>query len=792
MKPARLIILIVLLSIQFPCLAVAEGWVVPPKHPRLLINRNELAALRVRCGMEKYRDNPAARAPGARFGSQRAVFDRLKTVAPKIIRFHAGSDDLYVPAVLHLIEGQLGRPDAYTDYVTSELLDPERRRYEMDAVVALDYCWDAIDSEKRGRIAERLMRSIRSFDAADVPFDHFTFYRKLCSLAGAIVLYDEGMIREKPQAATKLTAVISLAQNYLRDTFVEYCRQRGIMPSSGQNGIYEEADIVLAVEIWRSGAGRSLWPQLSDSVGRALEHYFYADTEYPGLDHGFIHDDGSHIPLHPGQVYRGFVPAVAWAVAKHTRDPVATWFAKRSLSTSRKSVIPQIDRYQWVRLFYGPLNQAEADRRKCPPARNFGGGWVVMRSGFLGGDTVLLFDAGQPYWRSRQHFDAGQFQIYRKGRLAVDAGDDVTYEAVTAKQGKTTIAGKNGDWDHYVQATVAHNCITVADKSYVMDLYGKPFLAMGNQRLIERNYNPSAGKLARDKRITGKLTAYEGNPFYAYAAADLTPAYPPNIVNSITRQILFINAGAILVLDQVRVAETDSIKTWHLQLPARPRVLDEEGLKDLSAARQVHGINQEAGIWEMKQHQDWLTVAQVKGRLFVRTLLPGDAQRFVVGGPMKPRKIPAGPMAGTEYFGGEMFGYEHRLWPASIKQAPNAAYELNSPTGLGPQFGTGAVWGRLDVSPFEKSKQVTFLHLLVPADDDDHEPPEVECQIRNNYALVDIKLNDRHAGVELALDRKSDSKIVIRHPATQAVLLEKNLTKTVQPNAQIPGIAEGY
>ena len=80
--------------------------------------------------------------------------------------------------------------------------------------------------------------------------------------------------------------------------------------------------------------------------------------------------------------------------------------------------------------------------------------------------------------------------------------------------------------------------------------------------------------------------------------------------------------------------------------------------------------------------------------------------------PQKPREIPEGPAAGVTYFGGSVLGYEHRLWPASIKRSPNAAYELGSPTSLGPQFGTGATWGRLDVSPGQKTEQVTFLHIL--------------------------------------------------------------------------------
>ncbi|MHC4800288.1 MAG: heparinase II/III domain-containing protein, partial [Planctomycetota bacterium] len=563
-KTLHLIPLLFLMG-QLPCQAAKTGWMVPQSHPRLLINRDELAPLRIRCGIEAYRDRQTAAALGIRFGSQRRQLDRLKQVAERLMLYHAGPDDLYAPAVLHLITGQLDRPDKYTDYITSELLNPSRKEYEMDAIVALDYCWEAIDPQKRNRIVKRLIGSINSMEARQSPFDHFAFYRKLCSLAAAIVLYDDQLVYQQPQMATKLSAVISLAQSYFKEPFLAFCRQRGPMPTSGQNGIHEEADIVLALEIWRSGAGQSLWPELADTVARAMEHYFYADTQYPGLNHGFIHDQGSHIPLNPGRVYRGFVPVVPWAIAKQARDNLAVWYAKRSMSNLTAPITTEIDRYQWVPLIYGPIDSPPADRRKCPLARNLGGGWVVMRSGWAPGDTILLFDVGQPHWTSRQHYDAGQFQIHRKGRLAIDSGDDVTYEAILPKDGRTTVAGKEGDWDHYFQATIAHNCVTVADQKHVMENYGKPWPAMGNQRLFEHDYKLTAAGIAQTKRVTGMLIAYESNAFYSYAAADLTLAYPIETVRSIIRQIIFINAGAVIVLDKVTAIEPDSIKTWHLQ-----------------------------------------------------------------------------------------------------------------------------------------------------------------------------------------------------------------------------------
>jgi len=777
-------------------------WTIPKSHPRLFVNRGDLAALRVRCGIDRYHDDPAARARGIRFGSQRDILDRLKAVAGEIMRSRARPDDLWVPAVLHLATGQLGRADRFTEYVTSELLDPDRRRLTLDAVVALDYCWDAFEREKRSRITERLAGSLQPFDPGENPLNCTRFDRKLCALALALVLADEPVSSQKPELTARVRTVLSAARAYLEGVFIRFCRQRGAMPSSGGNGPREEATIVLAAEIWRTGAGRSIWPKLTDSIGRAMEHYFYADTDYATMTHGFIHDDGSTVPIRPGQIYRGFIPAVPWAIARNTRDPIATWYANRSLPMELVRMPPEVERYQWVRLIYGPLEQAEAARRACPLGRNFGGGWVAMRSGWDPGETVVLFDAGQPFWRARQHFDAGQFQIYRKQRLAIDSGDDVTHEAVPRKGGRTTIGTERGDWDHYFQATIAHNCVTVTDRSRGVELYGRLWPAMGNQRLIGHDYDLAAGDVTQTDRCTGRLTAFETNSFYTYAAADLTPAYPPEVVTSIQRRMLFVNAGALLVLDRVRAVGLRSIKTWHLQLPTRPRFLggtraaartrpegrvDKTGPLDLGQARQVHGTSEQAGIWELGASEPWLEVTHRHGRLYVRTLLPEEPRRRVMGGPMQARKISGGPMAGRDYYGGDPLGYEHRLGPAVFLHAPNAAYTLGRPMSLGEHVGVGATWGRLDVSPITQVDQVTFLHLLIPTDQVVHKPPTVRFERLGQRAIVDIELIEQNAHVELALDEGPPGKVSIQDRLTREILFETSLASTVRPNLPIPG-----
>ena len=617
----------------------AEEIKIPPTHPRLLIHHEDLAALRFRCGIERYQDDPVAQARKLTFGAQRESFDRLRQAAKAIMAGRARPDDLWAPAFLHLVTGETSAADGYSECVARELLDPDRRRFEIDAIMAFDWCYDAIDPDRRLRIAGRMADRLSPIAANESPVSDLRFEDKLDSLAAAIVLYDPKPTGETLGWSTKVAPVLGAAERYFQGPFLQFCRRRGAMPTSGGKGAWEESNLVLAVELWRTGAGRSLWPQLVGSLGRSMEHYFYADTESTALQHGFIHDDGSTIPLRPGALLSGFSPAVAHAIAANTLDPVATWYAHRAFAAGDRGSL-DADRYLWVPLLYGPLDQGEAARRACPLGRNFGGGWVAMRSGWQPGDTVVLFDAGQPFFRARQHFDAGQFQIYRKGRLAIDSGDDVTFEAVTTKGGRTTIGGEPGDWDEYFQATIAHNCITVIDRATVMSFYGRPWFAVGNQRLIEHDCDPSADDSSWASRCTGRLTAFETNSFYTYAAVDLSPAYSSSSVARMDRRLLFLNDGVLCVLDRVRTVRPRMPRTWYLQLPSRPELAGGDApaskptsrqtsgeFADLGVVKQIRGLGEQGGVWDLVQDWPWTVVTQQGGRLFVRTLLPRNSER---------------------------------------------------------------------------------------------------------------------------------------------------------------------
>ena len=471
-------------------------------------------------------------------------------------------------------------------------------------------------------------------------------------------------------------------------------------------------------------------------------------------------------------------------LARQAGDAVAASYVnRRPQPPHRKPVNPpafEQDRHVWTKLVYHEPDRPTALRPIAPLARNLGGGWVLMRSSWRDDAVILLWDAGQPYFRSRQHFDAGHFQIYRRGLLAPGAGVDVALEAARSKGGQARIADRPADWDLFAQATIAHNCMTVYDRLHVMTHFGRPWPARGNQRIIEGGYRASQ----LETRRTGRLLRFETNAAYSYAAADLAEAYPESHVLAYTRQVLLLNLGLIVVCDRIESADPEHVKTWHLQLPNRPTI-DGAALPD---ARRVRGTD-DAGIWQFGAVQHALSTTNLDGRLFVQTLEPPDAQWRVIGGPKTPQRIPEGTFAGRDYFGGDPDGFEHWLVPSHAAGRNNATYRLGKPTRLGPQFGLRSVWGRLDVQAPTERTEVVFVHLLTPAEVFARTPARTQWQRNGDTGTLTGTIGQHTFRITLALAGPLTGSVTLTDRPTGTVLYQKPLTDKIEPNAPVPTTA---
>jgi hypothetical protein len=711
------------------------------------------------------------------FASLRHEFEQLT----RFVETSLGQDPLpgtlYAIALMHLLTGEPGKPDRYSTYVTQQLITT--RRFDFAAVVAFDWCFDAIPANERANIAANLDHLMDPpLAPTDNPFDHLTFGTRLCAVAGAITLSGTTVPRSSRDRET--TKVLDAAAVYFNGPFIDALNDRGAMATSPARAVHENGDAAFAVEIWRTGTGQDLWPGLGASLGRCCEPHFWMRTEYPGCDHGFVHDDGSHTPAAPARHGYGFDRAVPLVIARRVHDPVAVWFNRRVDG----ALLDAEDQDAWMRILYHHPDIAPAQRVLAPLGRSFGGGWTVLRSSWQPDAIVVLFDGGQPLLRDRQHYDAGQFQIFRKGLLAPDAGDDVSLETVVSKGGWARFghdASARADWDQYARATIAHNCVTVFDPRQAIRQGDDLWRAVGNQRRSDAAEAVNASSTQRIGHVTGRLVAFETNAAYSYVAADLTEAYDRRRVQRYIRQILLLNDGLMLVCDRIDAVRTLQTRTWHLQLPNHP-TLDGAAL---DAAHRERG-GPTAGVWRMDAGTHRLATDNRNGRLTVQTLEPPDAIWHIAGGPKTPHVIPEGRSKGTTYFGGDEDGYEHLTLPIHISSHNNAHYRLGNPTRLGPQFGLGAVWGRLDVQAPSDPVETRFVHLLIPSDVSTRALPKTTWTRQGEGGVLTGEIGTHAFRITLSLNGPLTGRVQLTDRVSGEPRFDKSLTTTVAPQSPAP------
>jgi heparin/heparan-sulfate lyase len=202
-------------------------------------------------------------------------------------------------------------------------------------------------------------------------------------------------------------------------------------------------------------------------------------------------------------------------------------------------------------------------------------GWMVARTGW-GEDAVIVeLKINEYNFGNHQHADAGAFQLYARGALAIDSG---LYEGGSSGNYGSP-HGKNYYW-----RTIAHNSLLVfdpAEKFAKNPDYGND----GGQRLpnnrseprtLDDLLNPAKGYR------TGKVLAHgfgpdASVPDYTLLQGDLTAAYSAK-VRGVTRSFVFLNLknssvpGALIVFDRVVSADAVFRKFWLMHTLEEPRL----------------------------------------------------------------------------------------------------------------------------------------------------------------------------------------------------------------------------
>ncbi len=189
-------------------------------------------------------------------------------------------------------------------------------------------------------------------------------------------------------------------------------------------------------------------------------------------------------------------------------------------------------------------------------------GKVYARSDWCEDATWFRFECSG-FWCNHQHYDVGNFEIFRRDPLATESGE--------------YLWGGPHAINWYIR-TIAHNCLLVYQPGE--DSW---------QRMRDGGATPPANDGGQAKRWDwvkqgleewkgvpehrrGAITAYDNQPGHLYVAGDCTNAYAPSKLARWTRQIVFVRPHTFVVLDRVVSTRPEYEKTWLLHMRDEPTV----------------------------------------------------------------------------------------------------------------------------------------------------------------------------------------------------------------------------
>lgn len=241
-------------------------------------------------------------------------------------------------------------------------------------------------------------------------------------------------------------------------------------------------------------------------------------------------------------------------------------------------------------------------------------GWAVGRQC---GDVLCEMKINELWGTGHQHQDAGAFQLYYKGMLAIDSGYYQSKIVIFDWEKRRTLnngnTGCGGVYDNnYNKATIAHNCMLVLDPEET----GTLTRPMGGQLLMTSSYRGLEGYLRAEQNRIGQVLGYCSREGVTCLSGEISRAYGPK-VRSYTRAFVFVEFGegncpaALFVYDDITSSDKDFRKYWL-----------------------CHGIH--PPVTEGSRSTFSVTERGYNGRLTVDTLLPAqeDLEVSAISDPM--------------------------------------------------------------------------------------------------------------------------------------------------------------
>lgn len=287
--------------------------------------------------------------------------------------------------------------------------------------------------------------------------------------------------------------------------------------------------------------------------------------------------DGQNWPTRLGSLLCASYYGDGYILANYLKDPVAGITNKLYDFLWRDPELPPLPisdtklfEFLWRDTELQPLPISD-----LPLSRYFGfpHGWMTARTGWDAESVIAEMRVNIYNLAGHQHNDAGSFEIYYKGPLAIHSG---VYQGVT---------GGYGSPHHmnYYKRTIAHNCLLIYDPQEKFRSGGKELDNDGGQRLPGNWDTPHTLEDVRNGTYKSGTVLGQGfgpdprRPEYTYLKGDITEAYSAK-VQEVKRSFVFLNLGrakapaALIVFDRVVSSNPAFAKYWPLQSAEAPVV----------------------------------------------------------------------------------------------------------------------------------------------------------------------------------------------------------------------------
>ncbi|MBT4140188.1 MAG: heparinase [Candidatus Latescibacteria bacterium] len=439
-------------------------------------------------------------------------------------------------------------------------------RLMVTGAIVYDWCYDLLEEEEKAAFVEQFIRLAKTLECGYPPVKQgainghsaeWMISRDL--LSAAIAIYDE-----YPEMY-HLTAERFFAKHVpVRNWFYP---GQAYHQGSGYDKVRLSSDLYPLWIFDRMGAG----------------NIFHPDQQF--IPYSFFYrrrGDGQFLlsgDVNPSRGRRARLGLLAMLCGAYYQDEYTNYeFLQR----------PSIDsRDKFFEFLWRDTELGQREPSDLPLSRYFGFpfGWAIARTGWDENSVVAEMKINVYNFINHQHHDAGAFQIYYKGPLAIDSG------AYTGSSG-----GYNSQHNkNYFKRTIAHNSLLVYDPDEVFETNGyggadkTPFGDNdGGQRLNGDQWGAPQDLehlLAGDYK-TGDILAHGAGPDdmvpdYTYLKGDITEAYSDK-VSAVRRSFCFLNLkeetvpGALIVFDKVVSSNAEFKKCWLLHSIEAPEIKDNQ------------------------------------------------------------------------------------------------------------------------------------------------------------------------------------------------------------------------